>query len=330
MTGGCIVWAQMLVAPRQFAATATRTSQASDLREGQVLLEVLAGAVCGSDLPHFRGVATSFAGDSGDAAARIPGFPMHEVVGEVLATRYPGLAAGERVVGWAMGFNALADLVICEGEGLSTYDSSLAPASAVLLQSLACVLSAVDRLPAVTGKTVAIIGQGPMGILFTHVLKTLGARHVVAVDPVDRSDVAAALGADDVVTANSSRWAASLPEHDRPDVVVEAVGHQVSTLSHALRSVAVGGTVYYFGVPDDAIYPVDMEVMLRRNVTLMSGATIDRRRFLSLADAHLAAHPELVHAVVTDIFTFADAQAAFELADRPAAGRLKVALTRRA
>jgi threonine dehydrogenase-like Zn-dependent dehydrogenase len=287
------MWAQMLVAPRQFAVTTTRTSRASDLGEGQVLLEVLAGAVCGSDLPYFRGVVTSFGGDSGNAAARIPGFPMHEVVGEVLATRHPDLAVGERVVGWAMGFNAIADLVICEGEGLSAYDSSLEPACAVLLQSLACVLYAVERLPVVTERSVAIIGQGPMGVLFTHVLKTLGARHVVAIDPINRSDVAAAMGADEVVTANSSRWAASLREHDRPDVVVEAVGHQVSTLSHALRSVAFGGTVYYFGVPDDAVYPVDMDVMLRRNVTLMSGATIERRRFLSLANAHLADHPEL-------------------------------------
>jgi hypothetical protein len=40
-------------------------------------------------------------------------------------------------------------------------------------------------------------------------------------------------------------------------VAIEAVGHQVATLGHAAEA-ALGGTVFYRGVPDDDCYPISM------------------------------------------------------------------------
>ena len=88
-----------------------------------------------------------------------------------------------------------------------------------------------------------------------------------------------------------------LDANDRPDIVIEAVGHQVATLGHAIEAAAFGGTVFYFGVPDDDSYPISMRTMLRNNLTLKSGVTLDRRRVLCAADEFARKHPELLTAL---------------------------------
>jgi hypothetical protein len=67
----------------------------------------------------------------------------------------------------------------------------------------------------------------------------------VGVDRVDRSDVAAQFCVDELTWCSSERWAADLDPARRPDIVVEAVGHQSSALQHGLSAVAVSGTVLY-------------------------------------------------------------------------------------
>ncbi len=142
------------------------------------------------------------------------------------------------------------------------------------------MLYALEQLPTLKGLHVAVIGQGSIGLLFSYAAKALGARHVTGVDPIDRDGVAKEFGVDTVVRATSDRWVSHLDPHDKPDIVIEAVGHQVATLGHAIEAAAFGGTVFYFGVADDDSYPISMRTMLRNNLTLKSGVTLDRRRML--------------------------------------------------
>ncbi|WP_201406889.1 zinc-binding dehydrogenase, partial [Mycobacterium intracellulare] len=79
-------------------------------------------------------------------------------------------------------------------------------------------------------------------LLFSYVAKAAGARRVTGVDPIDRRDVARAFGVDEPVRATSDRWASQLEPGDRADVVIEAVGHQVATLTHAIDATAPGDT----------------------------------------------------------------------------------------
>jgi threonine dehydrogenase-like Zn-dependent dehydrogenase len=244
----------------------------------------------------------------------------------VIASRHPEHRPGDRVVGWASGFDGLMERVVSDGDGLAPYDPALTPAQAVGLQPLACVLYACEQLPDLAGHHVAIIGQGSIGLLFSYVAKAAGARRVTGVDPVDRQSLAAAFGVDDAVRATSDRWVSQLAAADRADVVIEAVGHQVATLGHAIEAAAFGGTVFYFGVADDEAYPISMRMMLRNNLTLKSGVTLDRRRVLELAGKFAAEHPELLSTYLTHTFGVADAQAAFDLACRPIPERVKIAI----
>ena len=320
------MWSYRLVAPYTFERVDIPEKSPESLGDGQVLLRFRAAGVCGSDLPPFRGVRGKIEGDNGLSAAELPGFPIHEVVGEVIASRHPEHAPGDLVAGWASGFDGLAERVVADGDGLASYDPALRPQHAVALQPLACVLYAVEQLNDLTGSHVAVIGQGSIGLLFSYAAKALGARRVTGVDPVDRDAVAKEFGVDTIVRATSDRWVSHLEASDRPDVVIEAVGHQVATLGHAIEAAAPGGTVFYFGVPDDDSYPISMRTMLRNNLTLKSGVTLERRRVLACADDFARRHPDLLPAYVTHTFGLDEVQAAFELACRPAPERIKIAI----
>ncbi|WKG05745.1 zinc-binding dehydrogenase [Mycolicibacterium sp. HK-90] len=322
------MWCYRLVAPFTFERTDIAAPSPESLGEGQVLLDFLAAGICGSDLPGFRGTQGKLPGDTGPRAAEMDGFPIHEIVGEVLASRHPDHRPGERVVGWASGFDGLMGRVVSDGAGLVSYDPALAPELAVGLQPLACVLYAVEQLPDLSGRHVAIIGQGSIGLLFSYVAKALGATRVTGVDPVDRTAIASRFGVDDAVRATSDRWVRHLGVTGKPDVVIEAVGHQVATLNHALEAAAFGGTVFYFGVPDDDSYPISMRTMLRNNLTLKSGVTLDRQRVLRRADEFARDHPDLLPGYVTHTFGSDDVPAAFEFACRPLPERVKIAITR--
>ena len=91
-------------------------------------------------------------------------------------TRDENLEPGARVVGWASGNNALTEMVVTDGEGLFEYDSGLRPEEAIMLQPLACVMHAVEQVAAIEGCRAAVIGQGPIGLLFSQVLKSMGRR----------------------------------------------------------------------------------------------------------------------------------------------------------
>ncbi|GAA4482067.1 zinc-binding dehydrogenase [Rhodococcus olei] len=321
------MWAHALTAPETFERVLVPTPRPANLDDGQVLLRTLAGGICGSDLPIFRGRRSWLWQDDAGGARSVPGFPMHEVVGEVVASLHPDLAAGDRVVGWASGCDALAEFVVCSGDELAPFGAHLRPEVAILLQPLACVLYAVDQLGRVDGSTAAVIGLGPIGLLFTHVLKSRGAARVIGVDRADRSDVADAFGVDEYAHLSSDTWAGGLGDADRPDIVVEAVGHQVSTMTDVVTAAAPGGRVHYFGLPDDATYPFPMMTFLRKNLTLVSGVTRDRRRALIGAGSYLAAHRDLESTYVTDVFPMDHVQQAFATAAAPKRGQVKVAVT---
>jgi threonine dehydrogenase-like Zn-dependent dehydrogenase len=320
------MWAHRLVAPGRFETVQADRPCGADLGPGQVLLRVLAGGICGSDMPKFLGLKNSSTIRDRQFTPGIAGFPMHEVVGEVAASRDAEITEGSRVVGWATASDGAAEYVVTDGAQLYAYDPSLPPHAAVLIQSLACVLYPLQSMR-LTGIGAAVLGLGPIGLLFGHALKRAGCAHVAGVDMVDRSPVAAAFGFDSVAHNTTGSWSAGLGEGERPAVVVEAIGHQVSTLQHAIDACAAGGQILYFGIPDDGYYPLDMERMVRKNLTLTAGTTRRRREMLGMANGYLIAHPQLGDAIVTHTFDMSDIQQAFDLARVPGPGRLKIVLT---
>ncbi len=325
------MWSQRLVAPSTFELTEAPCPRVDELCEGEVLLRVMAGGICGSDLPHFVGrVSGSLAVDAQRHAASVPGYPLHEVVGTVVASGCQDLAVGAEVVGWASGTNALSEYVVVVGSGVCMYDATtLTPTEAVTLQPLACVLFTLAQLGPLAGKRVAVLGQGPIGVLFSHALRSAGAGKVIGIDVLPHPDLLSTFGVDEFVHSTSDRWAATIRDGERPDVVIEAVGHQVGTLTDVIEAIASDGTIFYFGVTDDEVYPLSLTSVLRKNLTLKSGYVrpLFRREALLAATDYLAGHPGLAGRYVTHVFGHTDAELAFRRAQHPVPGQHKIVLS---
>jgi L-iditol 2-dehydrogenase len=290
------------------------------LGDGDVLLRFRVGGICGSDIPRCQD------GVSPDAPAPF-GLSLHEIVGEVVATR-SDLEVGARVVGWVGDSTGLRELVPTTASQLVEVPDRLEDTAAVALQPLACVMHAVSRLPAdLTGVEVAVIGLGPVGLLFCHVLASRGAR-VTAVDPVDRSDVADRYRISELHHATSRTWAEDPKFTARFGLVVEVVGHQTGTLDDAIAVAAEEAHIVYFGNPDERYYPLHLGAMMDRALTLQCGRTPRdmRRRALASATAYLRANPGTLDDYVTEVVDVHHAGSAYLRASRPAVGQRKVVL----
>ncbi|HYJ70031.1 MAG TPA: zinc-binding dehydrogenase [Nocardioidaceae bacterium] len=298
----------------------TAPPQEAELTPDEVVVRFRTGGICGSDIPRCRDVGT---GPDPEPF----GSSLHEIVGEIVASR-SDLDVGQRVVGWATNSRGLSEYVRTSADELLAIELDLDDVHAVALQPLACVLHALSRLPSITGARTAVIGLGPIGLLFGHALKDAGAESVVGVDPIDRSDIAATYGLDRVECLSSRSWSRRPDAADGFDLVIEAVGHQVGTLEDAIAVAAPDATVVYFGNPDDDYYPIRLGAMMDKRLTLQAGRTpiVGRRSALRRAVDYLARYPDLFASYVTDVLPVDQASQAYEIASRPAPSRLKVVI----
>lgn len=102
------------------------------------------------------------------------------------------------------------------------------------------------------GSTVAVVGDGAVGLCALAAARRLGATRVVAMSRHPRrQELARTLGATDVVPERGDEGVARLKEMFDgvgPDVVLECVGTKES-MDQALRSARPGGQVGFVGVP---------------------------------------------------------------------------------
>lgn len=307
--GDELMWSARVCAPETLEYLSVPAPRGEQLKPGEVIVRPIVGGICGSDLPFFT-TGVTLDGEPMDG-----GTPLHEIVGEVVAAADDAHEIGRTVVGWARDNNGLAELVVTGGNDVMPV-AEIPPRDAIVAQPLACVLAAVDRLAvSVVGELVAVLGGGPIGLLFAEVLAARGARRVTVVDPVRRLPDLAVFGVDEHVPATAQQWAVDLRDVDRPAVVVEAVGHEAPVVAAAVGAAAEWGHVYCFGLPDSEPYPIDMMSLLRKHLTVYSGTTgRDRPRYLAAAIEYVNRRADLARTLVTDVFAASDAQDAFACA----------------
>ena len=108
------------------------------------------------------------------------------------------------------------------------------------------------------GKTVAVIGDGAVGLLAVLAAKQLGAERIIAMSRhADRQQLALEFGATDIVTERGDAGVARVRELTHGlgvHCALEAVGTQESMMQ-AIRSTRRGGHVGYVGVSHDVNLP---------------------------------------------------------------------------
>src|SRR3954467_12154400 len=246
------------------------------------IIRVSAACVCGSDLWPYRGIddlewpapmGHEYAGIVEEVGSEVTTItPGQFVVGsfwasdnacEICRAGYQS-ACVNRVPMGALG--AQADLLrvpLADGTLLATPDlpaddliPSLLSASDVLGTGWFRAVAA----EAGPGKTVAVVGDGAVGLHSVLAAKQLGAERIIAMSRhPSRQKLALEYGATDIVTERGDEGVAKikaltggLGAHS----VVEAVGTQVSMMQ-AIRSTRPGGHVGYVGVAHGVELPGD-------------------------------------------------------------------------
>jgi len=239
---------------------------------GDVLVRVRAALTCGTDVKVFK---------RGYHARMIkpPALFGHELAGDIVAV-------GEKVTKFKPGQRVMAansapcgecffcsrnqenlcqDLLFNNGayaeyiriperiveKNMYVLEDGVGYQDAALAEPLACVMRGLEESGVRSGDNVAIMGLGPIGMMFVRLAKTMYDARVIAVGRRQpQLDRAARMGADELILNNDGADVVSavkgMTQGRGADVVIEAVGlPELWQLGvHMLRR---GGVVNFFG-----------------------------------------------------------------------------------
>jgi len=266
------------------------------------VIRVAATCVCGSDLWPYRGIEPvdgpapmghEYAGVVEEVGSDVRGIrPGQFVVGSFFASDntcaicqagYQSRCVHGEPMG-AIGTQAqYARVPLADGTLVATPEvpgddlvPSLLAASDVLGTGWFGAVAADVK----SGKTVAVVGDGAVGLLAVLAARQLGAEQVIAVSRHEpRQELARAFGATDIITERGDDGAARVRELTGglgAHSVIEAVGTQESMMQ-AISSARPGGHVGYVGVSHDVQLP-GQELFFRE--VHLHGGPAPVRRFL--------------------------------------------------
>jgi threonine dehydrogenase-like Zn-dependent dehydrogenase len=152
---------------------------------------------------------------------------------------------------------------------------------------------AADAANVRPGSTVAVVGDGAVGLLGVLSAKRMGADRIIAMSRHEtRTKLAREFGATDIVTERGDEGAARIRELTKgvgADSVLECVGTQES-MWQAIRATRPGGHVSYVGVPHGV--SLDGAQLFFSHVHLHGGPAPVRRYLPELIDLVLSGQIE--------------------------------------
>ncbi|MBM01890.1 MAG: hypothetical protein CL762_04140 [Chloroflexi bacterium] len=237
-------------------------------RDGECLLKVKVVSICGTD------VRREFDKDLPEDNYPLPiGTPCHEVVGEIYRSRSKLFNEGERVLAVPTADNGLQEyLTLNENRFVRLPDEG--PLDEwVMCQHSGTVLYASKKWGDTTGKTIAVLGQGGIGISFSMIASMKGASKVIGIDlNQSRLDIASNLGTTHSINPENSDLIESISEitnGDMADIVIEATGRPEG-LNSCVDIVKKHGTVICFGLTTEEFIPFSQNNFLSKNCTMIS------------------------------------------------------------
>jgi 2-desacetyl-2-hydroxyethyl bacteriochlorophyllide A dehydrogenase len=209
---------------------------------------------------------------------------------------------------------ALADAFVAPAERFHRVPEGMSMAAAALVEPLSTATHAVRVAEGVTGRTVAVLGAGSIGLLTMIAARAGGAAGIAVTDPVaGKRALALDLGADLAVDPTSHDAVAEIRRHLpwRPDVIFDCVSTQ-SSIDQAIELALKGGTVVVEGVPRGPM-SIPLHLVQDRELRLQ-GTAMYVRTDVEAAIGLIAGGQIPVDRVVTRSFPLSEAAAAFRAA----------------
>jgi threonine dehydrogenase-like Zn-dependent dehydrogenase len=176
------------------------------------------------------------------------------------------------------------------------------------------------------GRTVAVIGLGPIGLMAVELAFVLGASRVFAIDLVpERRALAEQLGAEPVDGANAIAVVVEKTKMRGVDCVVEASGSD-TTVAMALALTGVGGVASVIGVNLSPAFQFPMALAFIKNMTFRIGTCSVQCHWPELIPLIQSErlHPERV---ISHHIPLSQGSEAYRLFDARQDGALKMVLT---
>ena len=271
---------------------------------GEVVIEMKASGMCGSDLKFYRsppGAAQAALGLGGGAEPFIAG---HEPCG-VVAARGPGVPEREAPIGQRVMDHHYSGCGVCKHcrvgwsqlckAGITVYGVTANGGHAEYLKVPARTLvplpdelsfvegaavscgtgtayGALRRMQLTGGSTLAVFGQGPVGLSATLLGAKMGARVIAVETNPERLALAKQFGAEVAVHADDSEKALKdLTRGEGVDLALDCTGIAAARVA-AVRSAKTWGTVCFVGEGGEVTLDVSRD-LLRKQLTVIGSWT---------------------------------------------------------
>ncbi len=268
------------------------TVEVPDIDSGDVLVRVKTALTCGTDVKVFS---------RGYHARMIvpPALFGHELAGDIvgIGKNVRGFQVGQRVVAansapclecfyCRRGKENLCDDLLFNNGAYAEYiriparivehnmyevPAHVSYQDAALVEPLACVLRGLEETSFNAGDNVAVIGLGPIGLMFVRLAKLYKARVLAIGRRPTQLERAAAMGADELLLSRDAermtREVRNLTGGRGADIAIEAVG-KPEAWEVAVRILRRGGTVNFFGgCPNDSKIGIDTSLLHYSEIT---------------------------------------------------------------
>lgn len=315
-------------------------------KEGEVLLKLLYGGICGSDLGSYRGTFAYF---------DYPRIPGHEFSAEVIeadennaygirkgmiVTCNPYFNCGHCYSCQHGTVNACMDnqTMGCQRDGAfqeyitmpieRVYDGKGMDAKTLAAIEPFCIsYHGVSRADIKAGDKVLVVGAGTIGVLAAIAAKAKGGEVYISDVAEGKLEYAKGFGVDGVILNSSpeafEKSVAEITNGNGFDVTIEAVGLP-STFQNCIDAAAFGGKVVLIGVSKKNL-DFFFTIIQKKELNVFGSRNALKKDFLELIDLVKDGRVPL-EKIITDTYKFDDAVKAFEDFDKNAGNMLKVVI----
>lgn len=314
-------------------------------KQGEALLRLLYGGICGSDLGSYRGTF---------AYVSYPRIPGHEFSAEIVEITPNTHGFSEGMVVTANPYFNCGHCYACR-QGLVNacmhnqtmgvqrdgafsqyitmpinrlYDGKgLSPRTLAMIEPFCIAHHGVQRASIKEGETVLIMGAGTIGMLCAFILQSKQANIWIADIDLQKLLFAQSLGFSQTILNDDPNHLQQqiqiATNHNGFDVVVEAVGAATTFLS-CIDAAAYGGRMVQIGVgKQEALF--NFTQIQKKELAIYGSRNAVDKDFVSVLD--MIANADIpFERLISKIYPFTDASQAFEFFSQGSGLRMKILL----